>query len=92
MSPTTQRLGLLSAQEAATQLHVDPSTIRKWVQRGYLTHLVLTRDGSKVTAWYRATDVWSCARQRLTTRQLSAIRDTWAEVDALLAARSTVTG
>lgn len=85
VSLATQRLGLLSGQEAATQLQVDPSTIRQWVRRGYLTPLTKTRDGSKLTAWYRATDLWACARQRLTPRQLAAIGDTWAEVDRLLA-------
>lgn len=85
MSLATQRLGLLSGQEAATQLQVDPSTIRQWRRRKFITPLAQTRDGSKVTNWYRSVDIWACARQRLTPRQLAGIRDTWAEVDRLLA-------
>lgn len=85
MSTATQRLGLLSGQEAATQLQVDPSTIRKWRARGYITPVMQTRDGSKVTNWYRSADVWACARARLNPKQLAAIRDAWAEVDRLLA-------
>lgn len=91
MTAATQRLGLLSAQDAATQLHVAPPTVRQWRHRGYLTPVAMTRDGSRLTAWYLASDVWACARQRLNSRQLAEIRDTWAEVDRLLAAASTVT-
>ncbi len=85
VSTATQRLGLLSGQEAATQLQVDPSTIRQWRSRGYITPCARTRDGSRVTNWYRSVDVWACARARLNGKQLAAISDTWAEVDRLLA-------
>jgi excisionase family DNA binding protein len=88
VSTATQGLGLLSAQEAAAQLGVDPSTIRQWVRRGHLAPLTKTRSGSRVTAWYRAQDVWACARQRLTRQHLAAIRATWAEVDRILAERA----
>lgn len=85
MTALTQRLGLVSGQEAATQLKVDPSTIRSWVKRGHLTPTVMTRAGSRVTAWYLAEDLWRCARERLSARQLAAIQDVWAEVDRLVA-------
>ncbi len=88
VTAATQRLGLLSGPEAATQLRVDPSTIRQWVRRGYLRPLTKTRDGSRTTSWYRATDIWACARDRLSVRELAGIRDTWAEVDRLLAERA----
>ena len=87
MSLATERMGLLSAKEAATQLGVDPSTIRKWCERGHLVQ-TLVRDGSTVRAWYRADDVWACARQRLSPGQLKKIRDTWDEVDRVLAERA----
>jgi len=85
MSTTTQRLGLLSGQEAATQLGVDPATVRSWRARGYITPVAKTRDGSRVTSWYRTDDLWRCARARLSRSQLAKIRDIWAEVDELVA-------
>lgn len=85
MTVYTQRLGLLSTQEAATQLQVDPATIRSWRRRGYITPLAKTRDGSRSSNWYRADDLWRCARARLGPGELAAIRDVWAEVDRLLA-------
>ncbi len=85
MSLITERLGLLSGQEAAGHLGIAPSTVRSWRARGYLTPAAQTRDGSKTTSWYRTADVWRCASARLSRRQVAAIRDAWAEVDDLVA-------
>lgn len=88
MSLTTQRLGLVSGQEAATQLGVSPITVRAWVRRKHLAVAAVTREGSRTTAWYLSTDVWACARARMSTAQVAAVRDAWAEVDRLLAERA----
>ena len=85
MSAATVRLGLLSGREAGRHLGVDPSTVRSWRARGYITPVIKTREGSRVTAWYRTDDLWRCARARLSGTQLAKIRDVWAEVDELVA-------
>lgn len=82
---TVLHLGLVSGQEAGPLLGIDPATIRSWVKRGHVTAVLKTRDGSRVTSWYRTDDLWRCARARLSKKQLDEIRDTWAEVDRLLA-------
>lgn len=85
MTAATQALGLLSTAEAAAQLGVSPATVRAWVRRKHLVVAMLTRDGSRATAWYLSTDVWACARARMSTAQVAAVADVWAEVDRLLA-------
>jgi DNA-binding transcriptional MerR regulator len=85
VSAATISLGLLSGQEAGRHLGVDPATVRSWRARGYITPVVKTRDGSRVTSWYRTDDLWACAKARLGRTQLAKIRDMWAEVDELVA-------
>jgi DNA-binding transcriptional MerR regulator len=85
VSAATVRLGLLSGQEAGRHLGVSTATVRSWRTRGYIAPVAKTRDGSRVTAWYRTDDLWRCARGRLSRTKLAEIHDIWAEVDRLVA-------
>lgn len=51
---------IVTTQEAADLVGVEPATVRKWVQRGYLQ--AYRPDGKTMT--FLAADVWRCHGRR----------------------------
>jgi excisionase family DNA binding protein len=65
--------GYLTTEQAAIVTGLTEATIRKWVERGYLTPV---NPGHKPNR-FREVDVWLCARGRLTAAQRRRLYGAW---------------
>jgi len=73
----------MTTTEVAHRLRLTTGAVRKLVQRGTLTPV---RPGARPLRFQEA-DIWRLERARLTEIRRTEIRDTYAEVDAVLASQ-----